>query len=217
MLDLFEELEETFVQNEQVADGASYFNNYAEPLEKDLIRFIAQAQQDSPFRQMTTPGGRRMSVTSTSCGPYGWVSDSKGYRYSQVDPANNTPWPEIPSFIIEFARETASKAGYPGFVADSCLLNQYTPGSQLSLHQDKDERDPTSPIVSISLGIPAVFQFGGLQRNSPIKRIRLTHNDVVVWGGASRFYFHGIEPVSYAFHSLLGARRINITLRKAMD
>ena len=215
MLDLFDNLEDTFEQARLITKGAYYFKGMAQPLESELVKFIAQTEQEAPFRRMTTPGGKPMSITSTSCGPYGWVSDTDGYRYSNRNPVNNQSWPVMPKMLLDLAYRAANSAGFENFVPDSCLINQYTPGSRLTPHQDKDEF-AEAPIVSISLGIPAVFQFGELERKGPFKRIRLCHGDIVVWGGPARFFFHGIEPVNYGYHPVLGARRINLTLRQAM-
>ncbi|RTF37457.1 DNA oxidative demethylase AlkB, partial [Serratia marcescens] len=168
-----------------------------------------------PWRHLTTPGGHVMSVAMSWCGN-GWTSDSRGYRYSERDARSGKRWPAIPPILMALADEAAQQAGFGPFVPDSCLMNRYDPGSKLSLHQDKDEHDFGAPIVSVSLGLPAVFQFGGLQRSDRARRIPLAHGDVVVWGGPSRLCFHGILPVKEGYHSLVGPHRINITLRKAL-
>ena len=156
-----------------------------------------------------------MSVALTTCGSRGWVSDQHGYRYSTTDPMNGQAWPAMPDALRDLAQQAATVAGFSDFEPDACLINRYVPGSKMSLHQDKDERDLRQPIVSVSLGIPATFLFGGLQRKDPTVRVRLTHGDVVVWGGVDRLRFHGIVPLKDNTHPLLGAQRFNLTFRKA--
>ena len=156
-----------------------------------------------------------MSVAMSNCGPLGWVSDTSGYRYSKRDPASGQPWPAMPAVWRELAIRAATNAGYSLFRPDACLVNVYQPSAQMSLHQDKDETDLTAPIVSVSLGLPAVFMFGTDQRKARPQRIRLLHGDVVVWGGASRLAYHGIAPLADGTHALLGRRRINLTFRQA--
>lgn len=175
-----------------------------------LDALIAQA----PLRHMQTPGGHTMTVSTTSCGMLGWVSDPRGYRYASQDPHTGRPWPAMPPCFLALAQGAAAAAGYANFQPQACLINQYLPGAKLSLHQDKDERDLSAPIVSVSLGLPAVFQFGTLRRADRAQRYRLTHGDVVVWGGPSRLAFHGVLPVAEGQHPLLGRRRINLTFRQ---
>lgn len=181
----------------------------------ELLAAVQGVVAQVPWRHLTTPGGHVMSVAMSWCGN-GWTSDSRGYRYSERDARSGKRWPAIPPILMALADEAAQQAGFGRFVPDSCLMNRYDPGSKLSLHQDKDEHDFGAPIVSVSLGLPAVFQFGGLQRSDRARRIPLAHGDVVVWGGPSRLCFHGILPVKEGYHSLVGPHRINITLRKAL-
>lgn len=170
----------------------------------------------APLRHLVTPGGYTMSVAMTNCGRLGWVSDRRGYRYEPLDPLSGLPWPEVPAFWDELARQAASEAGFTGFRPDACLVNRYLPGSRLSLHQDKDEADYCAPIVSVSFGLPAVFLFGTDQRGgSQVQRLRLIHGDVVVWGGPARLAFHGVAPLAEGEHRLLGRQRINLTFRRA--
>ena len=176
-----------------------------------LQAVVAQAG----FRHMATPGGRAMQVALTNCGALGWVSDARGYRYSAQDPATGQPWPALPAPFLALAQSAAAQAGFDGFAPDACLINRYTPGTRLSLHQDRDERDFGQPIVSVSLGLPAVFLWGGLQRADRPQRVPLFHGDVVVWGGADRLRFHGVAPVPEGTHPLTGAARINFTFRRA--
>ncbi|WP_215404403.1 DNA oxidative demethylase AlkB [Janthinobacterium sp. JC611] len=169
----------------------------------------------APLRHMATPGGLRMSVAMSNCGALGWITDGRGYRYARHDPASGLPWPPMPSVLLRLAREAALAAGYPGFTPDACLLNRYAPGARMALHQDRDECDFNAPIVSVSLGLPATFLFGGAERADKAARIALLHGDVVVWGGADRLRFHGVAPLKEGVHALLGAQRINLTFRKA--
>jgi alkylated DNA repair protein (DNA oxidative demethylase) len=170
----------------------------------------------APFRHMITPGGFTMSVAMTNCGKYGWVSDRSGYRYAALDPLSGKRWPEMPASFFELASNAAAAAGFSNFISDVCLVNRYEPGAKLSLHQDRDELDFSQPIVSVSLGVPAVFLFGGLKRKDTPERILLEHGDVVVWGGVDRLRYHGVLPLKKSWHSFAGNRRINLTFRKAV-
>ncbi|MBV4503655.1 DNA oxidative demethylase AlkB [Pseudomonas sp. BW13M1] len=178
----------------------------------DALRPVLRA---APFRHMHTPGGLRMAVALTNCGALGWVSDENGYRYTPIDPVSAKPWPALPPLLVDLATRAAAQAGFDDFVADACLVNHYLPGTRLSLHQDRDEQDYGQPIVSISLGLPAVFLFGGLQRSDRPRHIPLSHGDVLVWGGEDRLRFHGVLPIKPGVHPRMGERRINLTLRKA--
>lgn len=198
-----------------LAPGAELLGGFALSLEAALLEAIAEVAQGSPFRHMLTPGGRRMSVAMTNCGALGWISDRAGYRYAALDPGSERPWPEMPGAFLELATRAAARAGFPGFVPDACLVNRYEPGARLTLHQDRDERDFSAPIVSVSLGLPAVFLFGGEQRADRPLRVALVHGDVVVWGGPARLRFHGVSPLEDGRHPLTGRHRINLTLRKA--
>jgi alkylated DNA repair protein (DNA oxidative demethylase) len=176
---------------------------------------IAEVLAAAPFRHMQTPGGFRMSVAMSNCGRYGWVTDTTGYRYAATDPDSDKPWPPLPSLFLRLAAAAAAEAGFADFVPDACLINRYEPGARMSLHQDRDERDLAQPIVSVSLGLPAVFLFGGLKRADPARRIPLNHGDVVVWGGPDRLRYHGVLAVKAGQHPLLGSCRLNLTFRKA--
>ncbi len=181
----------------------------------EIVLAVASVAEQSPFRNMTTPGGFRMSVAMTNCGSYGWITDRTGYRYDGMDPMNGRPWPQMPDVLLSLACTAATEAGFPGFVPDACLINRYEPGAKMSLHQDKNEQDFGAPIVSVSLGLPAVFLFGGDQRADKAVRIRLEHGDVVVWGGPARLRYHGILPLKDGSHELVGPYRLNLTFRKA--
>jgi DNA oxidative demethylase len=188
---------------------------FAGAVEAELLRTVEAIAAAAPFRHMTVPGGRVMSVAMTNCGPLGWVSDRSGYRYEARDPQTNAPWPAMPDLFRTLATEAAASAGFPDFKPDACLVNQYAPGTKLSLHQDRDERDFSAPIVSVSLGLPAVFLFGGTRRSDPVQRIPLVSGDIAVWGGPARLAYHGIAPLKDGYHPLAGHRRINLTFRKA--
>lgn len=198
-----------------MAEGAVLLRGFARPAESQLIAALRDIVAQAPFRQMFTPGGHQMSVAMTNCGNAGWVADRTGYRYDAVDPESGKPWPELPSVFRELAGRAAAEGGFDGFAPDACLINRYQPGARMSLHQDKDECDFASAIVSVSLGLPAIFLFGGLRRSDKAQRYRLEHGDVVVWGGSSRLYFHGVAPLADGEHHLLARQRINLTFRKA--
>jgi alkylated DNA repair protein (DNA oxidative demethylase) len=200
---------------EQIAPGAFVLRGFASAAQSELLEAVDRIAEAAPFRQMTTPGGYQMSVAMTNCGEFGWVTDRSGYRYDPIDPTTNQPWPPLPPAFRQLAETAAERAGYPSFSPDVGLINRYEPGARLSLHQDKDERDPAAPIVSVSLGVPAKFVWGGLQRSDRTRRILLESGDVVVWGGASRFVFHGVAPLPENTHALTGRRRINLTFRRA--
>lgn len=185
------------------------------PLGSAFAEAIDTIAGAAPFRHMTTPGGFTMSVAMTNCGPLGWVSDRTGYRYEPCDPVSGRPWPEMPAGFLALARAAAAEAGFADFDPDACLINRYQPGAKMSLHQDKDERDFSQPIVSVSLGLPAVFLFGGETRKDPTLRLPLEHGDVVVFGGAARLRYHGVMPLKPGQHPRLGACRINLTFRRA--
>jgi alkylated DNA repair protein (DNA oxidative demethylase) len=164
---------------------------------------------------METPGGHRMSVAMTNCGPLGWVTDRRGYRYTPVDPQTGRPWPALPDVFRQLALDAAERAGFRGFLPDACLINRYEPGAKMSLHQDRNEEDFTQPIVSVSLGLPAIFQLGGMTRSEKPLRVPLQEGDVMVWGGPDRLRYHGVLPIKEGEHGLLGRARVNLTLRKA--
>ena len=185
------------------------------PIEGDLIADLRDIVAQAPFRRMFTPGGHQMSVAMTNCGDLGWVTDRTGYRYDGNDPETGKPWPAMPASFRDLAGRASAAAGFEAFSPDACLINRYQPGARMSLHQDKDEEDFGAPIVSVSLGLPATFLFGGLKRRDKPRRFRLQHGDVVVWGGPARLVYHGVAPLADGAHALLGRQRINLTFRKA--
>lgn len=203
------------LQPQWVGSHAVVLPGFALSQVETMLPALRQVVASAPFRHMLTPGGLKMAVGLTNCGALGWVSDRQGYRYSPVDPLSNRPWPALPQVLLELAGRAAALAGFDDFTPDACLVNCYRPGNRLSLHQDRDERDFSQPIVSVSLGLPAVFLLGGHQRNEPTQRIGLRHGDVLVWGGEDRLRFHGVLPLKPGAHPVLGSLRINLTLRKA--
>lgn len=198
-----------------LAPGTVLLRGFAVPDSTALVAALGDVAAAAPLRHMVTPGGLRMSVAMTNCGQLGWISDRRGYRYDSLDPHSGKPWPPMPSVFLSLAQRAAAQAGYASFVPDACLVNRYAPGTRLTLHQDKNEQDFDAPIVSVSLGLPAVFLFGGLRRAERQQRVGLLHGDVVVWGGPSRRNFHGVLPLKDGVHPQLGVCRINLTFRKA--
>jgi len=203
-------------EREEIADGAWLLPGFALGVADGLLAAIESVAAVAPFRNMITPGGFRMSVAMTNCGEAGWVTDRKGYRYQPVDPETGTPWPAMPAAFLDLAARAAKAGGFEGFQPDACLVNRYEPGTRLTLHQDRNERDFAQPIVSVSLGIPATFLFGGDERKDRPKRVPVAHGDVVVWGGPARLAFHGVAELAEAEHPATGRLRYNITLRKAL-
>lgn len=212
MLDLFAD---TPPWQEPLAPGAIILRRYARERAPVLLQAISEIASRSPFRQMVTPGGYTMSVAMTNCGDVGWVTDKAGYRYQAMSPESHQQWPPMPELFRAVAVKAAEQAGFTGFDPDACLINRYQPGAKMSLHQDKDEHDFGQPIVSVSLGLPAVFQFGGLERSDKTQRVPLLHGDIVVWGGPSRLRYHGVLPLKAGEHPLTGSYRFNLTFRKA--
>ena len=201
---------------EKLAEGALLLRAFADDDAPDLLRALETVRSNAPFRHMVTPGGHVMSVAMTNCGDVGWITDRRGYRYDAIDPESGRPWPAMPSVFGDLAARAALAAGFPGFVSDGCLINRYEPGARLTLHQDRNERDFAAPIVSVSLGLPATFLFGGPRRADRPRQIRLESGDVVVWGGPSRLAFHGVDPLPDGDHPLTGRCRINLTFRRAL-
>ena len=199
---------------EQLQEGAVLLRGFVNAEAPELIEQVSQIAKAAAFRHLVTPGGHTMSVAMTNCGRVGWVSDRKGYRYDPVDPDTGSAWPPMPPLFVEMASKAAAQAGFPNYDPDACLINRYVAGAKLSLHQDRDEKDAWAPIVSVSLGLPAVFLWGGQRRADPLRRLRLESGDVVVWGGPARFIYHGVAPLQDGQHPLTGATRINLTFRK---
>ncbi len=200
---------------QSLADGAVLLHGFALDASNALLEQVLIIAAAAPFRHMVTPGGFVMSVAMTNCGELGWVSDRRGYRYDAVDPDSGETWPAMPQVFLDIAASAAAQAGFENFHPDSCLINCYEPATRLTLHQDKNERDFAAPIVSVSLGLPATFLFGGSKRSDRPQRYLLQHGDVAVWGGPARLAFHGVAPLKDGEHPVLGRKRINLTFRKA--
>ena len=201
---------------ERIAEDALLLPGAALDAAPALLAALQPVIADAPWRHMLTPGGARMSVAMTNCGQLGWVSDRRGYRYDAINPDTGRPWPPMPALLRTVAERCAAMAGFAGFKPDACLINRYAPGTRLSLHQDRNERDLLAPVVSVSLGLPARFLFGGLRRTDGVRRLALVHGDVVVWGGRQRLAFHGVAALADGEHTLTGRCRINLTFRKAL-
>jgi DNA oxidative demethylase len=195
--------------------GACVLRGFALEAMPRLLTAIDGVIERAPLRHMITPGGFRMSVAMTNCGALGWVSDRRGYRYTGIDPQSGAPWPQMPGVFRVLARAAGERAGFAGFAPDACLINRYEPGARLTLHQDRDERDFRHPIVSVSIGLPANFQFGGIKRSERARRVPLRHGDVVVWGGPARLYHHGVLALEAGVHEVIGAVRLNLTFRRS--
>jgi alkylated DNA repair protein (DNA oxidative demethylase) len=211
--DLFFEAEPSRVE---LSPGAILLRGFARTRVPRLMEALEGIVVVAPFRHFLTPGGYTMSVAMTNCGGAGWVSDKRGYRYDPLDPSTQKPWPAMPKIFTDLARRAAAEAGFEDFASDACLINRYDPGARLTLHQDKNERNFDAPIVSVSLGLPAKFLFGGMKRTDKVQRLMLNHGDVVVWGGPSRLAFHGVDVLKDGVHPATGHCRINLTFRKAL-
>ncbi len=202
-------------EREALGPQSWVLRGFALPWVNALLPAIEAITHVAPFRHMLTPGGRTINIALTNCGALGWTSDQRGYRYTELDPVSSQPWPSMPTPFLQLAHQAATAAGFPGFIPDACLINRYLPGTRLTLHQDRNERDFSAPIVSVSLGMSAIFLFGGKERSDRALRMPLVHGDVAVWGGQDRLRFHGVAPLRGIPHPLLGEQRINLTFRRA--
>jgi len=200
--------------HERLEEGAVLLRGFAVAEAPLLLEEVARVAHAAPFQHLVTPGGYTMSVAMTNCGRVGWVSDRTGYRYDPVDPQTGVPWPVMPGAFLDIAAHAAAEAGFANYDPDACLINRYIAGAKLSLHQDRDEKDAQAPIVSVSLGLSAVFLWGGKRRSDRVRRLRLESGDIVVWGGPARFVYHGVAPLADGQHVLTGDARINLTFRK---
>ena len=212
---LFGNILELGALSNSLGPGTAILRGFALQREALLLDALFAVAARSYFRHMVTPGGFHMSVAMTNCGSLGWVTDRKGYRYDSVDPETQAPWPPMPKPFMKLAQNAAKVAGFPEFAPDACLINRYEPGARLTLHQDKNERDFNEPIVSVSLGLPAIFLFGGEKRADKTTRVPVAHGDVLVWGGPARLRYHGVMPLKDGSHPLGGGYRFNLTFRKA--
>ena len=198
-----------------LAPQALLLRQFASPGERSIFDALTRVTEQAPLRHMRTPRGQALSAAMSNCGAVGWISDAQGYRYSPLDPQSGRPWPQLPPALLQLAQTAAAAAGFAAFDPDVCLINRYAVGASMGLHVDRDERDKSAPIVSVSLGLPATFMFGGAQRSDAVQRIGLRNGDVVVWGGASRLYYHGVARIAAGNHPLTGPYRFNLTFRKA--
>jgi len=199
---------------ELLEEGAVLLRGFATAEAPLLVEEVARIARAAAFRHLVTPGGYTMSVAMTNCGRLGWVSDRTGYRYDPADPETGAPWPAMPEAFLDIAVRAAAEGGFANYEPDACLINRYIAGAKLSLHQDRDEKDTWAPIVSVSLGLPAVFLWGGKRRSDRVRRLRLESGDIAVWGGPARFIYHGVAPLDDGQHPVTGAARINLTFRK---
>ncbi|EXF93691.1 dioxygenase [Pseudomonas fluorescens HK44] len=213
--ELFADEDRQPARTEQLGEQSCVLRGFALPWVEQLLPALEKILLAAPFRQMVTPGGFTMSVGLSSCGTLGWTTDRSGYRYTRIDPFSGQPWPAMPKVFREMAQAAARAAGFHHFEPDACLINRYLPGAKMSLHQDKDERSYDPPIVSVSLGLPAMFLFGGFKRSDTSLRVPLFHGDIVVWGGVDRLRYHGVLPLKEGHHPQLGGQRINFTFRTA--
>lgn len=213
--DLFDDLPQAGNPDQLISPGALLLTGFALAWSDSLVAGFDAVTAQAPLRHLVTPGGQAMSVAMSNCGGQGWYSSPDGYRYTPNDPLTGQPWPSIPLEWLDLAVSAVTRAGYAKFKPDACLVNQYRPGAKMGLHQDRDEKDFVQPIVSVSLGLPAVFLFGGLKRTDKPQRLRLIHGDVVVWGGPARLAFHGVVPLADGMHPVWGRRRVNLTFRCA--
>jgi DNA oxidative demethylase len=214
--ELFDPGESRSARREQLEPGAFVLRSFALGDAPALLEAIEVVARTAPFRHMSTARGLRMSVAMTNCGQAGWLSDRSGYRYDAIDPATGRRWPVMPEVFARLAAHAASAAGFEAFAPDACLINRYEPGTRLTLHQDRDEQDFAAPIVSVSLGVPATFLWGGTKRTDRPRRVRLEHGDVIVWGGPARLNYHGIDTLREGHHPLAGRARLNLTFRRAV-
>lgn len=200
---------------EAVGEDAYLLRAFARREMFELWEAIRQVVRVAPLRHMKTPSGGGLSAATTNCGALGWVTDCLGYRYSRTDPITQRPWPQMPTIFRTVALRAAEKVGFEHFNPDVAVINRYAAGTRMGLHQDRDERDLSRPIVSISLGLPAMFLFGGSTRQARARSIVLADSDVFVWGKSSRLNYHGVAPLVPGHHPRTGAYRFNITLRQA--
>ena len=200
-----------------IADGAVLLRGWAAVHDGEWMAAVQQVLAQQPFQAAYTASGLPMSVRTSNCGVWGWAASQSGYGYTRSDPVSGKPWPEMPLFLKQQAQALSAIAGYVGFDPDVCLINCYEVGAKMGLHHDADEKDKSAPIVSVSLGLPCTFVWGGLERSDPVRSFRLEHGDVLVWGGASRMVFHGVRPLQAGHHHLLGAQRWNLTFRMAQS
>ena len=194
--------------------GIRHLPEYLDRIRQEaLVEIVRAIVAEAPLYTPAMPkSGKEMSVRMTNCGSLGWVTDKEhGYRYQATHPATGKPWPAIPDMLLDIWRETAESDVGP----EACLINYYDPTAKMGLHQDRDEREFSAPVLSISLGDDCLFRVGGVKRDDPTTSFRLSSGDVVVIGGEGRLAFHGVDRI-YPGTSMLLKRegRINLTLRR---
>jgi DNA oxidative demethylase len=177
-----------------------------------LLAAIREVIAEAPLYTPRMPrSGQPMSVRMTNCGPLGWMTDEKGYRYQETHPVTGAPWPPIPGILLEAWQKLAGCPRQP----QACLVNFYGPDARMGLHQDRDEEDFDAPVVSLSLGDTCLFRVGGTTRQGATRSFRLASGDAVVLGGEARLAFHGVDRVIPGTSRLLAeGGRINLTLRR---
>jgi len=198
-----------------IGEQALLFHQFLSQTDEALLSDVRAVLKQSPLRHLHTPSGHKMSVKSSNCGHYGWLTDEHGYRYQSIDPVTKKPWPQMPDSISIQAIEVARLAGFENFKPDSCLINVYMPGAKMGLHQDKDEADFTKPIVSFSFGLSMNFLWGGFKRSDKYQKVILQHADALVWGGKDRLRYHGVQQLKEGVHPITGRCRVNLTIRQA--
>jgi len=196
-----------------LAAGISYYPGYLDrdgqaALRAALDEVFAAAPLFSPRMPKS---GRPFTVQMSNCGPLGWISDERGYRYEPTHPVTGRPWPPMPDMLIAAWHDLADYQPTP----EACLINFYGPAAKMGLHQDRDEKDFAAPVVSLSLGDSCLFRVGGLKRNEPTRSFRLNSGDAFVFGGGARLAFHGVDRIYPGTSTLLaGGGRINLTMRR---
>jgi alkylated DNA repair protein (DNA oxidative demethylase) len=182
------------------------------PAQERLLAAIGDVIARAPLYTARMPkSGKPMSVKMTNCGPLGWYSDEQGYRYQPTHPDTGEPWPPIPDLLLTAWRELGKYPDPP----EACLINFYGPEARMGLHQDRDEKDFSAPVVSLSLGDTCLFRIGGTRRNDPTRSFRLTSGDAMVLAGEARLAFHGVDRIMPGSSTLLPeGGRINLTLRR---
>ena len=193
--------------------GVTLLKGYADTdLFTTLIHNILSV---SPLRHMGTTMGHNMRVTTSNCGEFGGNSDINGYRYLAKDPLTHQSWPDMPDAFYKLAVSAAEQAGILNFSPDSCLINHYPIGVQMGSHQDKEELDFSWPIVSVSIGLSAIFQIFGQTRSGVEREIQLDHGDVLILSGPARLYYHGVKAIKPDKLQPNLTERFNLTFRTA--
>jgi DNA oxidative demethylase len=197
----------------EAAPGVAYFPGYLSRARQEALRdSISAVLAAAPLYRARMPKtGKPLSVRMSNCGALGWVSDETGYRYQPNHPETRRPWPPMPDLLLTAWAELAPAMPPP----EACLINFYDADARMGLHQDRDERELSAPVVSLSLGDPALFRIGGLTRNAATRSFRLESGDALTFGGPARLAFHGVDRIVAGASTLLpGGGRISLTLRR---